>query len=52
MYFSVRLKLQFNVLTCKHAGLRALQSRRELEELVKQVKATRDRMRWGPEVRK
>ena len=32
-------------------GLRALQGRTELEALVKQVKATRDRMLWGPKVR-
>ncbi len=29
------------------AGLRALQSRKELEKLVKKVKATRDGMSWG-----
>jgi dihydroorotate dehydrogenase len=29
------------------AGLRALQGRRELEKLVRQVKATRDAMPWG-----
>jgi dihydroorotate dehydrogenase len=29
------------------AGLRALQSRKELEKLVKRVKATRDGMSWG-----
>lgn len=29
------------------AGLRALQSRRELEKLVRKVKATRDGMSWG-----
>jgi hypothetical protein len=32
-------------------GLRALQVRTELEALVKQVKATRDRMPWGDHVR-
>lgn len=30
-----------------HAGLRALQSRKELEKLVKKVKATRDGMPWS-----
>lgn len=29
------------------AGLRALQGRKELDALVKQVKITRDRMPWG-----
>ena len=29
------------------AGLRALQGRKELEKLVRQVKITRDSMHWG-----
>uniref|UniRef100_A0A7S0RML4 Dihydroorotate dehydrogenase (quinone), mitochondrial n=1 Tax=Chlamydomonas leiostraca TaxID=1034604 RepID=A0A7S0RML4_9CHLO len=37
-----------NISSPNTPGLRALQSRKELEELVVQVKGTRDRMRWGP----
>ena len=32
------------------SGLRALQGRKQLEELVKSVKITRDKMEWGPQV--
>lgn len=35
---------------CLPAGLRALQGRKQLEELVKSVKITRDKMEWGPQV--
>ncbi|KAJ9508510.1 hypothetical protein QJQ45_012051 [Haematococcus lacustris] len=37
-----------NISSPNTPGLRALQSRKALEELVTQVKGTRDRMRWGP----
>jgi len=40
--------LVINISSPNTPGLRALQGRKELEELVKQVKGTRDRMRWGP----
>ncbi|KXZ44645.1 hypothetical protein GPECTOR_64g139 [Gonium pectorale] len=40
--------LVVNVSSPNTPGLRALQGRKELEALVKQVKGTRDRMRWGP----
>jgi hypothetical protein len=30
-----------------HAGLRALQGRKQLEQLVRRVQAQRDSMRWG-----
>lgn len=37
-----------NISSPNTPGLRALQSKKELEELVVQVMGTRDRMRWGP----
>ncbi|GLC39005.1 Dihydroorotate dehydrogenase (fumarate) [Pleodorina starrii] len=40
--------LVVNVSSPNTPGLRALQGRKELEALVKQVKGTRDRMLWGP----
>ena len=39
--------MQKNLLTC--AGLRALQGRKELDQLVKRVKAARDSLQWGPQ---
>jgi len=37
-----------NVSSPNTPGLRSLQGRKQLEDLVKQVSLTRDRMRWGP----
>mmetsp|Transcript_9229 Transcript_9229/g.16241 ORF Transcript_9229/g.16241 Transcript_9229/m.16241 type:complete len:398 (+) Transcript_9229:23-1216(+) len=41
--------LVINVSSPNTPGLRSLQGRKELDQLVGQVKTTRDRMRWGPQ---